>query len=44
MTAKNNNNRTKTFKRVPETKPMPPSNVTLTLALLQSSGGEMYGM
>ena len=41
----NNDIRTETFKYVLENfKAMPPSNVTLTLTLLQRPGGEMYGM
>jgi len=45
MTAKNNYKRTETFNNVLENfTPIPPSNVTLTLTLLQRPGGEMYGM
>jgi len=45
MTTRNNDKRTETFKYVLENfTPIPPSNVTLTLTLLQRPGGEMYGM
>jgi hypothetical protein len=41
-----NENKTTEFFRVALQKiaPMPPSNVILTLTLLQRKGGEMYGM
>jgi len=45
MTTKHNDKRIETFKYVLKNfTPDPPGNVTLTLTLLQRSGGEMYGM
>jgi len=46
MTTKDNYKRTETFNYVLENfTPIPPSNVILTLSLLQKNqGGEMYGM
>jgi len=45
MRTTNKNKTTETFRvALQNVMPMPPSNVVLTLTLLQRNGGEMYGM